>query len=103
MKNKIGKTELRITRDEILSLDTVKSAIRCPLCNEMHKIDDPQEVAKESLYCDTYKRRVPFPEDVLDKYKRLTTMKYDDLTPEEKAEARRGQDGRLTWTLRFGK
>lgn len=92
----VGK-ELRIERD--LDLKNFRSMITCPLCNKVHIIDDPQEISKESLYCDTHKKRVPFPEDKVDKLKRLSTIKYDDLTPEEKASAHRDSKGLVIWTF----
>jgi len=35
---------------------------RCERCGEVHKIDDPEELKKESLYCDKFKERFPYKE-----------------------------------------
>ena len=79
----VGK-ELRITRDK--DLINFESMILCPRCNKVHVIDDPQEIARGSLFCDTFEERIPFPEDKVQELMRLTTIKYDDFT-EEKAGA----------------
>lgn len=46
-------------RDRLLGL------FDCPRCGKRHELDDAEELAGESLFCDTFSVRVPVPNKVL--------------------------------------
>lgn len=83
-KNWTGRS-LTVSMD--MDGNLLQKLFHCPLCGKAHKLDDPEELAKESLYCDTEGVRIDYPKGVSKRINQYSKpIKISDLSEEEKVK-----------------